>query len=119
MGSTYINQLTIYGRNFYVVAQADTAFRSDIHAFSNYYVKNINGEMIPLSTIVSYKLTESAPLISHFNIYRSAEIDGGAKPGTAAVRLSKRWSGWRRKCCRRATVMTGRVFGFAGDQVGE
>jgi HAE1 family hydrophobic/amphiphilic exporter-1 len=81
MGSTYINQLTIYGRNFYVVAQADTAFRSDIHAFSSYYVKNINGEMIPLSTIVSYKLTESAPLISHFNIYRSAEIDGGAKTG--------------------------------------
>jgi HAE1 family hydrophobic/amphiphilic exporter-1 len=81
MGSTYINQLTIYGRNFYVVAQADTAFRSDIHAFSNYYVKNVNGEMIPLSTVVTYKLTESAPLISHFNIYRSAEIDGGAKAG--------------------------------------
>jgi hydrophobic/amphiphilic exporter-1 (mainly G- bacteria), HAE1 family len=81
MGSTYINQLTIYGRNFYVVAQADTAFRSDIHAFSKYYVKNSNSEMIPLSTVVSYKLTESAPLISHFNIYRSAEIDGGAKPG--------------------------------------
>ncbi|HXB95927.1 MAG TPA: efflux RND transporter permease subunit [Puia sp.] len=81
MGSTYINQLTIYGRNFYVVAQADTAFRSDIHAFSNYYVKNNNGQMIPLSTVVSYKLTESAPLISHFNIYRSAEIDGGAKAG--------------------------------------
>jgi hydrophobic/amphiphilic exporter-1 (mainly G- bacteria), HAE1 family len=81
MGSTYINQLTIYGRNFYVVAQADTGFRSDIHAFNNYYVKNVNGEMIPLSTVVSYKLTESAPLISHFNIYRSAEIDGGAKAG--------------------------------------
>jgi HAE1 family hydrophobic/amphiphilic exporter-1 len=81
MGSTYINQLTIYGRNFYVVAQADTGFRSDIHAFNNYYVKNVNGEMIPLSTVVSYRLTESAPLISHFNIYRSAEIDGVAKAG--------------------------------------
>jgi len=81
MGSTYINQLTIYGRNFYVVAQADTNYRSDVHSFDKYYVKNVNGEMIPLSTVVSYKATESAPLISHFNIYRSAEIDGGAKPG--------------------------------------
>jgi HAE1 family hydrophobic/amphiphilic exporter-1 len=81
MGSTYINQLTIYGRNFYVVAQADTAFRSDIKNIGQYYVKNISGEMIPLSTVVSYKETESAPLISHFNIYRSAEIDGGAKKG--------------------------------------
>jgi HAE1 family hydrophobic/amphiphilic exporter-1 len=81
MGSTYINQLTIYGRNFYVVAQADTAFRNDIKNISQYYVKNNTGQMIPLSTVVSYKLVESAPLISHFNIYRSAEIDGGAKQG--------------------------------------
>jgi multidrug efflux pump len=81
MGSTYINQLTIYGRNFYVVAQADTAFRSDIKNIGQYYVKNAAGEMIPLSTVVSYKLIETAPLISHFNIYRSAEIDGNAKQG--------------------------------------
>lgn len=81
MGSTYINQLTIYGRNFYVVAQADTAFRNDIKSIGQYYVKNVSGQMIPLSTIVSYTPTESAPIISHFNLYRSAEVDGGAKPG--------------------------------------
>ncbi|HLY71821.1 MAG TPA: efflux RND transporter permease subunit, partial [Puia sp.] len=81
MGSTYINQLTVYGRNFYVVAQADTNFRNDIQSIGKYYVKNAGGEMIPLSSVVSYKLTESAPLISHFNIYRSAEIDGNAKQG--------------------------------------
>ena len=81
MGSTYINQLTIYGRNFYVVAQADTGFRNDVHSFDKYYVKNAAGEMIPLSTVVSYRQTESAPLISHFNIYRSAEVDGNAKQG--------------------------------------
>src|SRR6202000_3040271 len=52
-----------------------------IHSMDQYYVKNNTGEMIPLSTVVSYKMTESAPLISHFNIYRSAEIDGGAKEG--------------------------------------
>ncbi len=81
MGSTYINQLTVYGRNFYVVAQADTNFRSDISQIGNYYVKNSAGNMIPLSTVVSYNVTETAPLISHFNIYRSAEVDGSAKQG--------------------------------------
>ncbi len=81
MGSTYINQLTIYGRNFYVVAQADTNFRNNLHSFDKYYVKNVNGEMIPLSTVLTYKAIETAPLISHFNIYRSAEVDGGAKQG--------------------------------------
>lgn len=81
MGSTYINQLTIYGRNFYVVAQADSSFRGDIKDIGRYYVKNADNQMIPLSTVVSYKITESAPLISHFNIYRSAEVDGSAKQG--------------------------------------
>ncbi len=81
MGSTYINQLTIYGRNFYVVAQADTNFRSEVKSINQYYVKNSTNEMIPLSTVVSYKITETAPLISHFNIYRSAEVDGGSKQG--------------------------------------
>ncbi|XZF16091.1 efflux RND transporter permease subunit [Chitinophagaceae bacterium MMS25-I14] len=81
MGSTYINQLTIYGRNFYVVAQADTNYRSDIDKIGQYYVKNNSGQMIPLSTVVTYQRTESAPLISHFNIYRSAEVDGNAKQG--------------------------------------
>ena len=81
MGSTYINQLTIYGRNFYVVAQADTNFRNDISSLKKYYVSNNSGGMVPLSAVVSYTSTESAPLISHFNIYRSAEVDGNAKQG--------------------------------------
>ena len=81
MGSSYINQLTIYGRNFYVVAQADSNFRKDINDIKGYYMKNAAGMEIPLSTVVSFKVTESAPLIPHFNIYRSAEIDGSAKQG--------------------------------------
>jgi HAE1 family hydrophobic/amphiphilic exporter-1 len=81
MGSTYINQLTVFGRNFYVVAQADTNFRNDIQTMGKYYVKNVTGQMIPLSTVINVKTTESAPLISHFNIFRSAEIDGNARQG--------------------------------------
>jgi HAE1 family hydrophobic/amphiphilic exporter-1 len=37
--------------------------------------------MIPLSTLINYRITESASLISHFNLFRSAEIDGGAAEG--------------------------------------
>ncbi|MHA4807719.1 efflux RND transporter permease subunit [Flavitalea flava] len=81
LGSSYINDFTIYGRNFHVVAQADTIYRADITDIGKFQVRNSGGDMIPLSTVVSYKLTESAPLISHFNIFRTAEINGGAKPG--------------------------------------
>jgi len=81
LGSSYVNDFTIYGRNFHVVAQADTIYRQDIKEMGNYYVKNSAGQMIPLSTVISYKIIESAPLISHYDIFRTAEINGNSKEG--------------------------------------
>jgi HAE1 family hydrophobic/amphiphilic exporter-1 len=81
LGSRYINDFTIYGRNFHVVAQADSMYRSDIQKLSGYYVKNNLGQMIPLSTVIESKVVENAPLISHYNLFRSAEINGSAAPG--------------------------------------
>ncbi|MBN9380107.1 MAG: multidrug efflux RND transporter permease subunit [Chitinophagaceae bacterium] len=89
LGSSYINDFTIYGRNFHVVAQADTVYRTDVSSIGQFYVRNSAQQMIPLSTVVSYKLTESAPLISHFNIFRTAEINGGAKPGFSSGQAIK------------------------------
>ncbi|MBS1600071.1 MAG: efflux RND transporter permease subunit [Bacteroidetes bacterium] len=81
LGSAYVNDLTIYGRNFHVVAQADTSYRGDIKNLDQYYVRNSQGTMLPLSGLISYKVVESAPLISHFNLFRTAEINGDAKAG--------------------------------------
>jgi HAE1 family hydrophobic/amphiphilic exporter-1 len=47
----------------------------------NYYVKNQAGTMLPLSTLITYKPSETASLLSHFNIFRSAEIDGSPAEG--------------------------------------
>jgi HAE1 family hydrophobic/amphiphilic exporter-1 len=81
MGSSYVNDFTKYGRNFRVVTQADTLYRKDIGDINNFFVKNMQGESIPLSTIVSYQLMEDAAMISHYNLFRSAEINGNAAPG--------------------------------------
>jgi HAE1 family hydrophobic/amphiphilic exporter-1 len=81
LGSRYVNDFTLYGRNFRVVAQADTSYRAGIGNLDQYYVRNQQGEMLPLSTVVTYKVTESAPLVSHYNLFRTAEINGGAGPG--------------------------------------
>jgi multidrug efflux pump subunit AcrB len=64
-----------------VVAQADTNYRTNIHNIGQYFVRNSAGTMVPLSTLTSYKIIENAPLISHFNLFRSAEIDGNPAPG--------------------------------------
>ena len=81
LGSSYINDFTIYGRNFRVVAQADTGYRKNIQELNAYYVRNQQGTMVPLSTLVSYKTVENPPLISHFNLFRTAEINGNAAEG--------------------------------------
>lgn len=81
LGSSYINDFTSYGRNFRVVAQADVAFRGDIKDLAKYYVKNSSGSMVPLSSVTHARVIENAPVLSHFNIFRNAEINGGAAPG--------------------------------------
>jgi HAE1 family hydrophobic/amphiphilic exporter-1 len=81
MGSLFVNNFTLYNRTFHVVVQADTAFRALISNMDKYYVRNQAGQMLPLSTLISYVPVETAPLITHFNIFRSAEVDGATPVG--------------------------------------
>ena len=81
LGSAYVNDFTVYGRNFRVVTQADSTYRGDIKDLNQYFVRNSSGAMVPLSSLTSYKVMESAPVISHYNLFRSAEINGSPKPG--------------------------------------
>ena len=85
MGSIYVNDFTTYNRTFHVVIQADTMSRASVSDIDKYFVRNQAGSMVPLGTLVSYKPTEAAPLISHFNIFRSAEIEGESAPGYSST----------------------------------
>lgn len=81
LGSRYINDFNLYGRNFRVVSQADSSFRASIEEIGKYYVRNTEGNMVPLSSLISSKLIESPSLISHYNVNRSIEINGTSKQG--------------------------------------
>jgi HAE1 family hydrophobic/amphiphilic exporter-1 len=81
MGSMFVNNFTLYNRTYHVVVQADTGYRALITNMNKYYVRNSQSQMVPLSTVISYKPTAAAPLITHFNIFRSAEVDGSIPPG--------------------------------------
>ncbi len=81
MGSSYINDFTRYGRNFRVVAQADTSYRTRIEDLDQFYVQSRQGGAVPLSALISYKVVENAPVISHYNLFRSLEINGNTAPG--------------------------------------
>jgi HAE1 family hydrophobic/amphiphilic exporter-1 len=89
LGSSYINDFNLYGRNFRVVSQADTLFRKDISDIGKYYVRNSAGNMVPLSALITTKVIETPAVVSHYNIYRSAEIMGAAKPGYSSGQAIK------------------------------
>ena len=89
LGSSYINDFTIYNRNFRVVAQADTLYRNDITDMDKYYVRNEQGTMVPLNSVMSYKVNESASALSHYNLYRMAEFVGDAKTGYSSGQALK------------------------------
>lgn len=81
LGSSYVNDFNLYGRNFRVVMQADSSFRTSLDKIEKFYVRNREGNMIPLSSLITTKVVENPALISHYNIYRSVEINGTPKPG--------------------------------------
>lgn len=81
MGSSYVNDFTLYNRTFHVVIQADTIYRRLVSDMEKYYVRNKNGDMLPISSLISYQPIEAAPVIPHFNIFRSAEVNGGPAAG--------------------------------------
>lgn len=81
LGSSYVNDFTRYGRNFRVVTQADTTFRMDINDINKLYVKNMQGESVPVSALISHEIIESPAIINHHNIFRSIDLMGGAAPG--------------------------------------
>ncbi|MBF6608811.1 MAG: efflux RND transporter permease subunit [Flavobacterium sp.] len=80
-GTSYINDFTRYGRNFRVVSQADTTYRSNIENLNNLYVKNTSGQPVPLATMVTYQKEENPSIINHFNLFRSIEVGGAAQQG--------------------------------------
>jgi HAE1 family hydrophobic/amphiphilic exporter-1 len=81
LGSQYVNDFIIYGRKFRVVAQADTSFRTDVRDISQFYVRNQAGQLLPMTAVASTSVIENAPLISHFNLFRSVEVNGQSAPG--------------------------------------
>ncbi|MGN0003632.1 MAG: efflux RND transporter permease subunit [Sphingobacterium composti] len=81
LGSSYVNDFTKYGRNFRVVTQADVEYRMNIEDINKLYVKNVQGNPVPIGALVSYELTTMPSIINHYNIFRSIDLSGSAAPG--------------------------------------
>jgi HAE1 family hydrophobic/amphiphilic exporter-1 len=91
MGGTFVNYFNEFGRTWQVYVEAEAPYRSSTGNLDQFYVRNNQGAMVPLSAVARFE-TRSGPEFSmRFNEYRAAQINGSAAPGyssdqaTAAV----------------------------------
>ena len=84
MGSVYVNDFDFNNRSYRVYVQADTQFRSQPRDIGQYYLRSDAGKMIPLDNLVTVEQTASPQVIRHYNLFRSAEINGTASPGRSS-----------------------------------
>ena len=98
MGSVYVNNFNFNNRSYRVYVQADQQFRRNAQDLQTFYVRSGSGQMIPLGNLVTITHTSGPQVISHYDLFRSAEIDGSAAPGvsssqglTSMEQLSKKY----------------------------
>ncbi len=85
MGSTYINDFTRNGKTYRVVMQADAKYRATPEDLGRAYVRSeTSGEMIPISTLITYSRKSGAESLSRMNGYLGSQIMGAAVQGVAS-----------------------------------
>jgi HAE1 family hydrophobic/amphiphilic exporter-1 len=81
LGGSFINQFNRFGRQWRVFVQADAGDRLTPDAINHFYVRNNDGNMVPLSAVTTVRQTSGPEYIQRFNLYRAAQITGAAAPG--------------------------------------
>ncbi len=84
MGSTYVNDFDFNNRSYRVYVQADAHYRRNAADLREFYVRSNSGAMVPLDNLVAVDETSGPQVIYHYNLFRSAEIDGSAAPGLSS-----------------------------------
>jgi HAE1 family hydrophobic/amphiphilic exporter-1 len=81
LGGLFVNQFNRFGRQWRVFLQAEGEDRLTEQDIGQYYVRNKNGDMVPLSTLTSTRRISGPEYTNRFNLYRGAQILGSAAPG--------------------------------------
>lgn len=84
MGSQYVNDFDLNNRSYRVYVQADNVYRDNIAGLNRMYVRSPDGGLVPLTTLLTPVQARVPTEITHFNLFRSIEIDGAPKPGVGS-----------------------------------
>ncbi|MGE3885565.1 MAG: multidrug efflux RND transporter permease subunit [Vicinamibacterales bacterium] len=114
LGSSYVNDFDFNNRAYRVYAQADQRFRATPADLKQLYARAASGQMVPLDTVVRMRETTAPQVISHFNLFRSAEITGNPAPGQSSGQALQAMEELARQ-----TLPPGFSFAWAGQSLEE
>ncbi len=81
LGGLYVNDFNKFGRTYRVMLQAEPRFRRSPKDIERFYVRGVDGDMVPLSTLGQTSAIRGPEYIRRFNLFRTVEISGGTPPG--------------------------------------
>jgi len=81
MGGAYVNDFTRFGRLYKTYIQAEPKYRVDEDQISNFFIKDKDGNMVPLATMADIKPISGPDYTNRFNLFRSVEVTGSPAPG--------------------------------------
>jgi multidrug efflux pump len=84
LGSSYVNDFSFQNRNWQVNVQAEPRFRMAADDIGRLEVRNASGDMVPLDTLIDVRNTSGPPIVNHYNLYPSAELNGSTAPGVSS-----------------------------------
>jgi len=84
LGSFYVNDFFYEGRNWQVNLQAAPKYRMKIEDIGNLEVRNAKGNRVPLRTLINVRYDSGPAIVNRYNLYPSAEINGGTAPGVSS-----------------------------------
>ena len=89
MGSGFVNYFNRFGRQWQVYVQAEGEYRTNIDNIGQFYVRNSNGDTVPLSALTSTRSVSGPEFTMRYNLYRSAQINANAAPGYSSAQAMK------------------------------
>lgn len=81
LSENYINWFSMQGYSYKVIPQVLDKYRFDQNSLKNYYIAASNGQLVPLSSIITIKTTTVPEALNRFNQQNSATISATMKPG--------------------------------------
>jgi hydrophobic/amphiphilic exporter-1 (mainly G- bacteria), HAE1 family len=97
MASAYVNDFDFNNRAYRVYVQANQNSRMSAENMKQFYVRSDRGTMVPLENVVNIAQTTTPPVISHFNLFRSVELDGSAARGQSSGQAIQKMEGLSKK----------------------